>query len=85
MFSAHCSSRLAVNLSAEFLGQDPIACGGRRVIFLSGDRPPAKQAITDLFNGASSYPIDLGDLDSGGRMQQFGEPLAGHNLLPRAT
>jgi predicted dinucleotide-binding enzyme len=73
------------HLSAEFLGQDPIACGGQRVIFVSGDSSLAKQAITDLFNGASSYPIDLGDLSSGGPMQQFGEPLAGHSLLPRAT
>ena len=34
------------------------------VIFVSGDSAPAKQAITDLFNDASSYPIDLGDLGS---------------------
>jgi 8-hydroxy-5-deazaflavin:NADPH oxidoreductase len=73
------------HLSAELLGQDPIASGGRRVIFISGDSAPAKKAIADLFDGAGFYPIGLGDLASGGRMQQFGGPLAGHNLLQGAT
>jgi 8-hydroxy-5-deazaflavin:NADPH oxidoreductase len=72
-------------LSAELLGQDPIGSGGRRVIFVSGDSAPAKQAIIDLFNAAGFYPIDLGDLVSGARTQQFGGPLAGHNLLQAAT
>jgi len=40
-------------------------------IFVSGDNAPAKQAIIDLFNAADFYPIDLGDLVSGGRMQQW--------------
>jgi predicted dinucleotide-binding enzyme len=77
--------KAASHLSAELLGQDPIAPGGRRVIFVSGDSAPAKQAIIDLFNGAGFYPIVLGDLVSGGRMQQFGGPLAGRNLLQGAT
>jgi len=53
--------------------------------FVPGDNAPAKQAIIDLFNAAGFYPIDLGDLVSGGRMQQFGGPLAGRNLLQGAT
>jgi len=73
------------HLSAELLGQDPIVSGGRRVIFVSGDNAPAKRAIIDLFNGAGFYPIDLRDLVSGGRMQQLGGPLSGHNLLEGAT
>ena len=77
--------KAASHLSAELLGQDPILSGGRRVIFVSGDNAPAKQAIIDLFNAAGFYPIDLGDLVSGGRMQQFGGPLAGRNLLQGAT
>ena len=77
--------KAASHLSAELLGQDPIVSGGRRVIFVSGDNAPAKQAIIDLFNAAGFYPIDLGDLVSGGRMQQFGGPLAGRNLLQGAT
>jgi predicted dinucleotide-binding enzyme len=59
------------------LGQDPIASGGRRVIFLSGDSAPAKQANIDLFNAAGFNPIDLGDLVSGGRMQQLGDHFPG--------
>ena len=39
--------------------------------FVPGDNAPAKQAIIDLFNTADFYPIDLGDLVSGGRMQQW--------------
>lgn len=73
------------HLSAELLGQDPIASGGRRVIFVSGDSASAKQAVIDMVARAGFYPIDLGDLVSGGRMQQFGGPLAGHNLLLSAT
>jgi 8-hydroxy-5-deazaflavin:NADPH oxidoreductase len=40
-------------------------------IFVPGDNAPAKQAIIDLFNTADFYPIDLSDLVSGGRMQQW--------------
>jgi 8-hydroxy-5-deazaflavin:NADPH oxidoreductase len=73
------------HLSAELLGQDPLAAGGRRVVFVSGDSEDAKQAVVDLIDSAGFYPIDLGDLQSGGRMQQFGGPLAGRNLLLSTT
>jgi len=63
--------KAASHLSAEPLGHDPILSGGRRVILVSGDNAPAKQAIIDLFNAADFYPIDLGDPVSGGRMQQW--------------
>jgi hypothetical protein len=35
----------------------------------------------ELFDAAGFFVIDLGDLVSGGRMQQFGGPLAGHDLV----
>jgi len=63
------------HLSAELLSQDP---------FDSGDSESAKQVVIDLFDSAGFYAIDLGDLVTGGRMQQFGGPLAGHNLLRSA-
>jgi len=72
------------HLSAELLSQDPFDSGGRRVIFVSGDSESAKQVVIDLFDSAGFYAIDLGDLVTGGRMQQFGGPLAGHNLLRSA-
>jgi predicted dinucleotide-binding enzyme len=77
----------ANTLGAEVLAADPHEAGGRRVIFLSGDDPSAKAAVVELFKAAGFFPIDLGDLVTGGRMQQMGGPLAGHNLvrLPAAV
>lgn len=76
----------ANTLGAEVLAADPREAGGRRVIFLSGDDPSAKAAVVEFFKAAGFFPIDLGDLVTGGRMQQIGGPLAGHNLerLPSA-
>lgn len=73
------------HLSAELLGQDPLSAGARRVVFVSGDDQTAKQAVIDLIDSAGFYPIDLGELVTGGRMQQFGGPLAGHDLLRGTT
>jgi predicted dinucleotide-binding enzyme len=78
--------KAANTLGAEILASDPHEAGGRRVIFLSGDDASAKAAVAELFDAAGFSPIDLGDLITGGRMQQVGGPLAGQNLvrLPRA-
>jgi predicted dinucleotide-binding enzyme len=77
--------KAANTLAADVLGQDPRDPGGRRVMFLSGDQQSAKAAVIDLFDAAGFYPIDLGDLATGGRMQQFGGPLAGQNLLRKPS
>ena len=37
--------------------------------------------IEALFEAAGFFPVDLGDLVTGGRMQQLGGPLAGHHLV----
>ena len=71
----------ANTLGAESLGSDPQEAGGRRVLFLSGDDGAAKAVVADLFEGAGFFPIDLGDLATGGRLQQVGGPLAGLNLV----
>jgi predicted dinucleotide-binding enzyme len=47
------------------------------VIFLSGDDADAKAAVIALFENAGFAPIDLGDLATGGEMQQVHHPLAG--------
>ena len=73
--------KAANTLGAELLGSDPHEAGGSRVLFLSGDDGAAKAVVADLFEGAGFFPIDLGDLASGGRMQQVGGPLAGLNLV----
>jgi len=68
-------------LAAAVLGSDPHEAGGQRVIFLSGDDPDAKSAITELFQNAGFFAIDLGDLATGGEMHQIHHPLAGVNLI----
>jgi predicted dinucleotide-binding enzyme len=54
---------------------------GRRVIFVSGDDANAKPAVASLFEDAGFAAIDLGNLATGGAMQQVHHPLAGLNLI----
>ena len=51
------------------------------MIFLSGDDTQANGEVSALFEDAGFYVINLGGLREGGRMQQFGAPLAGQNLI----
>jgi predicted dinucleotide-binding enzyme len=73
--------KAANTLGAAILGSDARQAGGQRVIFLSGDDGDAKSEIGALFEQAHYFVIDLGGLREGGRMQQVGGPLAGHNLI----
>ena len=73
--------KAANTLGADVLGADPGAASGRRVLFVSGDHEAAKAAVMKLFDAAGFFSIDLGDLVTGGRMQQFDGPLAGHDLV----
>ena len=72
--------KAANTLSAEVLGSDPQEAGGRRVIFVSGD-DDAKGEVVALFEDAGFAAIDLGNLATGGAMQQIHHPLAGLNLI----
>jgi hypothetical protein len=73
--------KAANTLGAEVLGSDPQEAGGRRVIFVSGDDADAKADVVALFEDAGFAAIDLGDLATGGAMQQIHHPLAGVNLI----
>ena len=73
--------KAANTLGADVLGSDPQEAGGRRVIFVSGDDADAKADVVALFEGAGFAPIDLGDLATGGAIQQIHHPLAGVNLI----
>jgi predicted dinucleotide-binding enzyme len=74
-------------LSAEVLGSDPHEAGGQRVVFISGDDAEAKSVVAALFEDAGFAAIELGDLATGGAMQQIHRPLAGVDLirLPEET
>ena len=73
--------KAANTLGADVLGSDPAKAGGRRVIFVSGDDADAKAEVIVLFQDAGFAAIDLGDLGTGGAMQQIHHPLAGVNLI----
>jgi len=73
--------KAANTLGADVLGSDPRETGGHRVIFISGDEADAKADVAALFEGAGFAAIDLGDLATGGAMQQIHHPLAGVNLV----
>jgi 8-hydroxy-5-deazaflavin:NADPH oxidoreductase len=73
--------KAANTLGAHVLGSDPHEAGGRRVIFISGDDADAKAEVASLFRDAGFAPIDLGDLATGGAMQQVHHSLAGVNLI----
>ncbi len=73
--------KAANTLAAEVLGSDPHVIGGDRVIFLSGNDSDAKSEVISLFQDAGFSAIDLGDLATGGRMQQVHGPLAGVDLI----
>jgi predicted dinucleotide-binding enzyme len=73
--------KAANTFAAAVLAADPRQAGGQRVIFLSGDDAAAKTGVGRLFEDAGFLVIDLGGLREGGRMQQVGGPLAGHDLI----
>ena len=51
------------------------------MIFVSGDDSEPKAFIKGLIRSFGFEPIDLGGLVAGGRLQQAGGPLAGHDLV----
>jgi predicted dinucleotide-binding enzyme len=73
--------KAANTYAADVLGADPAEAGGRRVLLISGDDAPAKDAVGAFFDAAGFFPIDIGGLVSGGSLQQGGGALAGHNLV----
>jgi len=73
--------KAANTLAAAVLGADPHEAGGRRVVFVSGDDAEVNAQVSALFEDAGFVAIVLGDLATGGAMQQLRGPLAGVNLI----
>ena len=65
----------------ERFNEGPTKNSGRRVIFVSGDDREPKEFIQGLIKSFGFEPIDLGGLVAGGRLQQAGGSLAGHDLV----
>jgi predicted dinucleotide-binding enzyme len=68
-------------LPAAILSADPTQNGGRRVIFVSGNEAKANDVVASLIEQLGFAPIILGKVAEGGRLQQFGGPLASQNLV----
>jgi 8-hydroxy-5-deazaflavin:NADPH oxidoreductase len=71
-------------LPPRLLAADPHQGGGRRVIFVSGDEAAAKEEVAHLLGEMGFAVIDLGELERGGRLQEYpGGPLAAVDLIRR--
>lgn len=68
-------------LVAAVLASDPVQGNGRRVIFTSSDDVDASASVSALCEQLGFYPISLGRMSQGGRLQHFGGPLSGQNLV----
>jgi 8-hydroxy-5-deazaflavin:NADPH oxidoreductase len=68
-------------LLAAVLADNPFQGNGRRVIFMSSDDVDAAAAVAVLCEQLDFYPINLGRISEGGRLQQFGGPLSAQNLV----
>jgi predicted dinucleotide-binding enzyme len=67
-------------IPAAILAQSPEEDGGRRVVFLSGDAPDARKAVSALIDELGFAPMDLGSLQDGAPQQCF-HPLWAKNLI----
>nr|WP_267885997.1 NAD(P)-binding domain-containing protein [Ensifer aridi] len=70
------------HLPPDLVASDPMAEGGRRVLFFSGDDATAKAEIAGLIERLGFFGVDLGPLSIGGKLVQFpGGPLPALNLV----
>jgi len=68
-------------IPAAVLASDPRTAGGNRVVFPCGDDKEAKKKVKEIITKTGFFPIDLGKLIPGGKMQEFGGPLPSLNLI----
>ena len=68
-------------LPANVLAAEPETRDGKRTLFLAGDDDAANQRVARLAADLGYAPIILGSIAEGGRLQQFGGPLAVHSFI----
>jgi predicted dinucleotide-binding enzyme len=74
--------KVANTLPVALLSADPKQAGGHRVLFMSGDDADAKATVSETLEKAGFAVVDLGDLVTGGKLQQFpGGSLPTLNLI----
>jgi predicted dinucleotide-binding enzyme len=66
---------------AAVLAQDPVQHGGHRVVFMSGNDEAANKDVAGLVERLGFSAVVLGRITEGGRLQDFGAPLVGLNLV----
>lgn len=70
------------HLQPHLLWGDPKAEGGRRVMFVASNDVGARKTVAQLISRLGFFPVDLGNLNDGGRMTQFpGGALTTLNLV----
>jgi hypothetical protein len=70
------------HLQPQLVAGDPLAEGGRRVLFFSGDDGRARAEVGALIERLGFFGLDLGPLAVGGWLVQFpGGPLSTHHLV----
>ncbi|WP_256012764.1 NADPH-dependent F420 reductase [Desertivirga xinjiangensis] len=65
----------------KILEKDPAEANGRRVIFISGNEPAAKQSVSDAIQSTGFAVVDLGDLATASKLQEPKGALATLNLI----
>ncbi|OOQ58418.1 NADPH-dependent F420 reductase [Mucilaginibacter pedocola] len=68
-------------LIAATLDTDPVVDNGKRVIFYSGNHPSAKETVGNIITQFGFAGVDLGSLDQGSPITEFGKALSVLNLV----
>lgn len=71
-------------LGSAILASNPVSAAGNRAIMMSGDDHAAKKTVAGIISALGFYPIDLGTLHEGGKLQDMGGSLSNIDLI-RAT
>lgn len=68
-------------LPAAILASVPEVEGGRQTLFSSGNDADATRTFAELADTLGFAPVDLGRIDEGGRLAQFGGPLMAQSFI----